>query len=208
MPEQSFKRNVAYKLRIGDLSAGKPIIENERFRFLEMGNKNVVRINIIGNIVDKYESEGEKQYSFLTIDDGSGQIKIKAFGDDVERIKELNQGQTILLIGVLRYFNNELYISPEIVKEQDPKYLLIRKMEVEKNKPQQEPKVEKEEQRAVKDKILDLIKQSEDEGGIETEKIIMSLKETSPNSINNEIQKMLEEGIIFEPRPGKVRWLG
>ena len=34
------------------------------------------------------------------------------------------------------------------------------------------------------------------------------LRGTSPEIINQEIQKMLEEGIIFEPRPGKLRWLG
>jgi hypothetical protein len=38
-------------------------------------------------------------------------------------------------------------------------------------------------------------------------KLIMSLD--APSSlINEEIQKLLEDGIIFEPRPGKVRLLG
>ena len=61
---------------------------------------------------------------------------------------------------------------------------------------------------AVKDKILGTIKGSEEDGGIEVDKIIMSLKEISPVIINQEIQKLLEEGIVFEPRPGKVRYLG
>ena len=208
MPEQDFKRNIAYKFRIGDLIIGKPVIEAERFKFLELGGRNIVRVNIIGNIVDKYESEGEKKYSFITIDDGSGQIKIKSFGDDADKLKDYSQGQTILLIGVLRHFNNELYISPEIVKEQDPKYLLVRKIEMEKNKPPQTIQNNSGEQRAIKDNILDLIKQAEEEGGIETEKIILNLKGNSPEIINTEIKKLLEEGIIFEPRPGKVRWLG
>ena len=55
---------------------------------------------------------------------------------------------------------------------------------------------------------METIKNSEDEGGIDTDNIIMDLKETSPEIINQEIKKLLEEGIIFEPRPGKVRWLG
>ncbi len=209
MPEeQQFKRHIAFKFRIGDLLIGKPIMDGERFSFLELGGKKIIRVNIIGNIVDKYESEGEKKYSFLTLDDGSGQIKLKSFGDDVEKLKNINQGQTVLIIGVLRNFNNETYISPEIIRDQDPKYLLIRKMEIEKNKSQNSEPIAREQIIAIKDRILEKIKNSEDEGGIDTDKIIMDLKETSPEIINQEIKKLLEEGIIFEPRPGKVRWLG
>ena len=61
---------------------------------------------------------------------------------------------------------------------------------------------------AIKDKILEKIKSSEEDGGIETDKIILELREATPEIINQELQKLLEEGIIFEPRPGKVRWLG
>ena len=209
MTDQQFKRNIAFKYRIGDLLIGKPIFDGERFSFLELGNKKIIRVNIIGNIVDKYEAEGEKQYIFLTLDDGSGQIKLKSFGDDSTKFKSLNQGDTVVVIGVLRNFNNETYISPEIIKPMDPKYLLIRKLELEKNRVENSPAVvEKSEITAIKDKILEKIKSSEQEGGIEVDKIIMELRETSPEIINQEIKKLLEEGIIFEPRPGKMRWLG
>lgn len=206
---EQFKRHIAYKYRIGDLLIGKPIFDGERFSFLELGNKQILRVNIVGNIVDRYDSEGERKYSFLTLDDGSGQIKLKSFGDDIERIKDITQGQTVIVIGLLRNFNNETYIAPEIVKEQDPKYLLIRKKELEKERATTAPPVtEKTEIVAIKDKILEEIKKSEDDGGIEVDKIIMSLRETSPEIINQEIKKLLEEGIVFEPRPGKLRWLG
>lgn len=206
--EQQFKRNIAYKLRIGDLLIGKPIMDEERFKFLELGDKKIVRVNVIGNIVDKYQSEGEKKFIFLTLDDGSGQMQIKAFGDDVDKFKEIHHGETVLIIGVLRHWNNDTYISPEIIKEQNPKYLLVRKLELEKQRANEAPPIKKEEVIVLKDKILDMIKNSEEEGGIETDKIIMNIRETSPEIINQEIQKLLEEGIIFEPRPGKVRYLG
>ncbi len=216
MPDQQFKRNIAYKLRIGDLLVGKPIMDGEKFSFLELGGKRIVRVNVIGNVIERYDSEGERKYSFLTIDDGSGQIKLKSFGDDVQKLDNLSQGQTIVTIGVLRVFNNELYISPEIVRLQDPKYLLIRKLEVEKNRitspPAQGPETpagqKPGQSNSIRDKILEDIKNSEEDGGVYIDKIIMSHKETSADIINTEIQKLLEEGIIFEPRPGKVRWLG
>ncbi len=209
MPEQDqFKRHIAYKFRIGDILIGKPVMDGERFSFLELGNKKIVRVNIIGNIVDKYENQGERKYSFFTLDDGSGQIVLKCFGDDAEKFSQVSQGQTVLVIGVLRNFNNETYISPEVIREQDTKYLLVRKMEIEKVKSQSVEPIAREQIIAVKDKILEAIQNSEDEGGIEIDNLIMNLRDISPIIINQEIQKLLEEGIIFEPRPGKVRYLG
>ena len=134
MADQQFKRNIAYKLRIGDILIGKPIFDAERFIFLELGDKKIVRINLVANIVDKFESEGEKKFIVFTVDDGSGQIKMRAFAEDVEKFKDFSQGQTILVIGVVRSFNNELYILPEIIREQEQKYLLLRKLETEKTK--------------------------------------------------------------------------
>lgn len=208
MADEQFKRNIAYKHRIGDLLLGKPQMNNEKFMFLELGDKKIVRVNIIGSIIDKFLNEGDKNYLFFTLDDGSGQIKLKVFGDDLNKFKEVEQGQTVLVIGVLKNWNNETYISPEIIREQDPKYLLLRKLEIEKEKSSKSEPVTKNQIIALKDKLVEKIKNSEDNGGIEIDKIIMELNEVSPAIINQEIKKLLEEGIIFEPRPGKVRYLG
>jgi len=206
--EQKFKRNIAFKFRIGDLLVGKPIFDEDRFSFLELGDKKIVRVNIVGNIVDRYDAEGEKKYTFFTLDDGSGQIKLRAFADDVERFKGVAQGQTVLVIGVLRNFNNETYIAPEIIKEQDPKYLLVRKLELEKTRSTTAAPIQKEQVVAIKDTILEKIKSSEAEGGIDVDKIILELRDASPEVINQEIKKLLEEGVIYEPKPGRVRYLG
>ncbi|MEM3091277.1 MAG: OB-fold nucleic acid binding domain-containing protein, partial [Candidatus Pacearchaeota archaeon] len=196
----------------GDIFVGKPVLNDGRFIFLELGDKKIVKVNLVGNIVDKYEtqpdlSEGRK-YLFFTLDDGSGQIRLKSFGDDYEKFKNFFQGQTIIVIGNLKYWNNETYISPDIIRETDPKYLLLRKLETEKDKIISSEGIEKEKIVAIKDKILDLIKNSENEGGIEIEKIIENFPTISLKLIDQEIQRLLEEGIIFEPRPGKIRYLG
>ena len=212
MPEeQQFKRHIAYKLRIGNILIGKPIVNEERFSFLELGDKKIIRVNVLGNIVDRYESVGGdkgRKYVFLTLDDGSGQIRLKIFGDDYEKFKDIVQGQTVVVIGVLRHWNNEIYISPEIIREMDPRYLLVRKLETEKDKSINVKPVEKGQIFAIKDKILELIKNSEENNGIEINEIIQKFHETPQTIINQEIQKLLEEGIAFEPRPGKIRWLG
>ncbi|MEK6820350.1 MAG: OB-fold nucleic acid binding domain-containing protein [Nanoarchaeota archaeon] len=198
------KRATAYKLKIGDILAGKQAMDGERFNFLELGNRQIIRVNIIANVVEKYESEGERKYLSLTIDDASGQIRIKAFGEDAENFKEISQGDSVMVIGRLRSFNNELYVLPEIIKKQEPSYLLVRKLELEREKPKQIPK---EQVRAVKDQIIEMIKTAESEGGVDTDKLIMNI-DVSPDIINQEITKLLEEGLVYEPRPGKIRYLG
>lgn len=205
-----YKRNVAYKLRIGDILLGKPIFDNDKFVHLELGAKNIVRTNIVGNIIDKYESEGEKKYLFFTLDDGSGQIKLKIFGeDDTKKFRGIGQGETVVIIGVVRNWNNETYIQPEIISGRDPKYLLVRKLEIEKQKKDTtKPVKDKKEVQAIKDRILERIKNAENDGGIDSEKIILEFRDVSPDTINEEITKLLEEGIIFEPRPGRLRYLG
>ena len=204
-----YKRNTAYKLRIGDLILGKPVFDGDKFLFLELGNKKISRTNVVGNIIDKYDAEGEKKYTFFTLDDGSGQIKLKSFGEDSLKFSGIEQGETVVVIGVLRNWNNETYIQPEIIKGLEPKYLLVRKLEIEKERKENSKPIEtKEEAKAINDQILDAIKNSEDDGGIDTEKIILEFREVSPDIINSEVQKLLEEGIIFEPRPGRLRYLG
>ena len=204
MPEQQFKRNVAYKIKIGSIMSGKPIMEGDKIKSLETEGKQIVRANVIGNIVDKYIQEGEKKFGSLTLDDGSGQIKVKAFGDDVEKFNELNLGDTLVLIGLVRSWNNEIYLTPEIIKKKDISYLLLRKLEIESNMPKS---LDKAQVSDMKEKIVGMVKEAEASGGIDIEKIILSLKE-HPDAINQEIKRLLEEGMVYEPRPGKLRWLG
>ena len=52
-----------------------------------------------------------------------------------------------------------------------------------------------------------MVKDAEKDNGIEIEKLILDLKE-HPDVINSEIKKLLEDGIAYEPRPGKLRYLG
>ena len=39
--EQKFKRNTAYKYRIGDILIGTPAFNENRFSFLELGDKKI-----------------------------------------------------------------------------------------------------------------------------------------------------------------------
>lgn len=202
--EQQFRRHVAYKLRIGQILAGQPSFENEKLKSVSIDSKEVSRVNIIANVTDKFVQDGEKKYASLTLDDASGQIKAKLFGEDIDKLNEINQGDTILTIGLLRSWNNEVYITPEIMKKKDPRFLLIRKLEIDSEQPRV---LDKSKIAELKDKVLSMVKNAEPDGGVAIDTIIMELKET-PDHINAEIKKLLEDGSIYEPRPGKLRYLG
>jgi hypothetical protein len=51
-------------------------------------------------------------------------------------------------------------------------------------------------------------KKAEPDEGINKDDIIMKITSSPPDLVSKEIQKLLEEGILYEPRPGRVRYLG
>ncbi len=262
MAEEFKKRQTAHKVSIGMLMSdlGKVHFdENQRFRYLEVAAKDIYRINLVASIIDKFESN-QKQYINITLDDGTGNIRVKAFADSTHLLQNVQLGDSVIIIGVLRFYNDELYIMPEIIKNLDPKWLVARKLELEQeygelynntkaydnlnadhqeNIPQNEvvsnqstPKVNQtiipvnQEQVSVekigsdkpvqdssqealpslREKIIQGIKVSDAEGGIDIDKLIMSMKDPV-DLINKEVTELLEEGSIYEPKPGRLRIL-
>ncbi|MEM1535605.1 MAG: OB-fold nucleic acid binding domain-containing protein [Candidatus Pacearchaeota archaeon] len=229
MQEQEFKKRfTAYRLSIGMILCAEQLFEEERFYALSFNNKEISRVNVIATVVDKFVSD-TKPYISITIDDNTGTIRVKAFADDVALLKDIQIGDTVLVVGLLRQFNNELYILPDLVKVLDPKWLLARKLELmheygalyetmQKLQKLEEQELQLEQERieeifeegagskSLRDKLLDIIREAEAQQGISIEKIILMLKE-DPEKINQEIRALLEEGSIFEPKPGFLRIL-
>ena len=271
MPEEFKKRQTAYKISIGMILSSTEAIhfdENQRFKFVELNGRDIYRINLIANVIDKFESN-QKPYVSLTLDDGTGNIRVKAFADSTKILQGLQLGDTVLLIGVLRFYNDELYAMPEIIKAVEPKWLVARKLELEdeygqmyetskaydgyetrvqevpesegksiqqsspmmsnfqnkeissfmKKQVEQAPNVPNVEeevdeikigpspaQQGVRDKVFELIKAADADGGLDIDKIIMALKEPV-DQINKEITELLEDGTIYEPKPGRLRVL-
>lgn len=216
MPELR-KRETAYKIRIGELLRGSQIFDqsqsgtldniNPRLLHVELGDKKIIRVNIIANIVDKFESQGETRFASITLDDGSGQVKARVFGEEINKFQDIIQGDTLLVIGLLRSFKQELYILPEIIRKQDSKYLLIRKLEIDKKNRPLIP-ADKQKIRAFRDQIIELIKISEVYQGIDKDEIIMKLNNIKPEIISQELQRLIEDGLVYESKPGRVRYLG
>jgi len=132
MPEEFKKRQTAFKVSIGMISSSDKVHfdEENRFRYVEVKGKEIYRINLIANVIDKFESN-QKQYINITLDDGTGNIRVKAFADSIHLLQNIHLGDSVILVGVIRFYNDELYVMPEIIKAVDPKWLVARKLELE-----------------------------------------------------------------------------
>ncbi|UCD21208.1 MAG: hypothetical protein JSW08_01540 [archaeon] len=221
------QRYTAYRLSVGMILNSKAVFDQGRFRSVTFNEKEIGRVNVIATVIDKFVSD-TKPYASITLDDNTGNIRVKGFADDIKKFENIELGDTVTVIGVLRIFNEELYISAEIIKPVDARWLLARKLELtkeygelydqnkkiteEKPEPVQEPEVIKTEkiedpvENSLRVKLVDMIKESEGNGGINVEQIILTLKEPV-EKINEEIKNLLEEGSIFEPKPGFLRIL-
>src|SRR3989344_6803359 len=124
------KRQTAYKLWIASI-VSSPFIKKEgewEPNYLEFNNSQISRVNLIATVVDKFDNDS---YCTIIVDDGSGEIRVRAFKDDVHLLKELKKGEMISVIGRLREYNEEVYIIPEIVNNiDDPNFELLRKIEL------------------------------------------------------------------------------
>jgi len=217
----AMQRQTAYKMRIGDLLNGNIIFNGDRFSSLEIKNQKIARVNLIVNVVDKYSNES-KNYHAITIDDGTGQIRVKGFSDSSFLLLPVQIGDTIKIVGWIRHFNDEIYVLPEIVLRVDPKWAYVRKLELLKEygeykeniqdseQQEQEPEIirekleDNEAQESAKSIILRKIKENKE--GIDMEKLILEIK-CSMDEINDAVSELISEGEIYEPKPGHLRSL-
>ena len=196
-------RQTAYKIWIGTLMKGKIIQENERYTSVQIGTKKISRVNLIANVIDKYSDEN-KPYVSITLDDSTGQIRVKAFADFTNILSDVNVGDTVLIIGMIRVFNNEIYVSPEIVRIVEPKWGLVRKLELlkEYGKFESETKTPVD-GKSGRERVLEMLKNNPT--GMDIDKIIMTLHDIDVSEINNIILGLISDGLIYEPMPGKLR---
>jgi len=125
----SFRREIAYKILLGQLREGK-IVQEEGIHLLMLPSlEKVIRVNVIATILIK---EKVGNITNILVDDGTGQVVLRFF-EQLPLIEQIQIGNTILIIGKPRMYNQEVYLSPEIVKKVLPAWLQIRKKELLQN---------------------------------------------------------------------------
>jgi hypothetical protein len=210
--EKSQKRQVAYKVKINDILKGEYIKEEGEWvpNYVQVGDKKVSRVNLMAVVVSKQDQENTSNKSLL-IDDSSGKISIRSFEEN-DSWNNINVGEFVLVIGRPREYFNEKYIVSEILKKVDnPLWAEIRKLELEdKNEPEGSSKpetIEVNDEPIVEDinkKIFDLIKDIDSGEGADTQEVITKSNIDKAEGI---INSLLEQGEVFEIKPGKLKIL-
>ena len=191
-------RQVANKVWITQVANGE-FVRQEGFNpsYVEIRGNKVSRVNLMATVVSKFLSEDEN-YGTLTLDDGTETIRVKAFGPDVMKIRKVNVGSVVTLVGKLKHYQNETYISPEVAREvTDPNWLIVRKLElgepveVKKIEKKEVPKTEtKPEEKTTSSKELVPKSKALREEEIQTIKIS---PEKEQASLNDKIIKLIKE---------------
>jgi len=127
------KRIPSVKMRIADIVNGKffPGSKEEMLPsyVITSFGKKVARVNVVATMVEVFSDE-EGKYCFISVDDATGIIRVKAFGEDTKLLEGIKAGDLVLIIGKVKEYNGEIYISCEIAKKVEPNYENLRKIEI------------------------------------------------------------------------------
>lgn len=125
------KRMTAKKARLMDIAKGRytPADGMKPGYILTPYGMRVSRARVMATVVSKFVSE-DKNFASVTIDDGTETMRAKSFGT-TKFFDNVNLGDSVDVIGKIRYYNDEIYIAPEIViKITDPNFESLRRLEL------------------------------------------------------------------------------
>lgn len=219
---EQIERLPACKVWLSSINNGSYVKPTGEFTppHLDVDGKKVSRINLIATAVQKTETE-DKSYSSLTVDDGSAQIRIKTWRDDTKLLSQVNVSDVLIIIGKIREYQDEIYITPEIVKKVSSKLQILRNLELYKEYGKPKPlsiilrkqaleeksfNVEEERigdnQEQKRQKLLNRIEELDDGGGAEISKLISDSGLPDAEKI---LQSLLLEGEVFNISSSKVK---
>ncbi len=129
-------RATAKKVKVEDLINGEynRTPEGEPNSLTTPWEQEVLRVNLIATVVDKFVRD-DGGYATLHLDDGTGIIRAKAWGDDVEDLDNYGEGDIVNVVGKVREYDEEIHVVPEIIRElDDPNWELVRELEILENR--------------------------------------------------------------------------
>ncbi len=199
---QDFKRHTAYKVRICDLLNGEYVKRGgwEPSYFLLPQGK-VSRINVVAIVVSVEEGN-----QFL-IDDGTGNMLVRSFQDSPKVLPAV--GDLVLIVGRPKEWGQTKYIVPEIVRKlENRQWLVVRQMEIKHLKeiiPKKEvPKHSPPKELGPYQRVLQIIDMLDKGDGASQDEVTLKSGLKDAQKI---ISKLLEEGEIFQVKPGKIKIL-
>ena len=126
--QKIIKRQTAYRVWLRDIhSSESQVDETSGLKIFSAYGKHIVRVNVIGSVIGYFYSGG---YGSLVIDDGSAQVRLKVWADDLSLVEGRDIGDFVLIIGRIAEFKGERYIRPEIVRLISLDWALLRRLEL------------------------------------------------------------------------------
>lgn len=219
MEKNTYVRHVAVKIPLRYVTGGTFTQDDgESPAYLLAQNQTkIYRLNVLATILSK---EVQGTITNLYVDDGTGKVVVRSFEPHPE-LDALSVGKVVLVIGKVRVYNQEKYISPEIIKKVPASWLAVRILELgltpaevlQSQLPDEpvrsEPTVTVEEVVDASDsmprqKIIILIKELDLGSGALMDDVIE--KSALPGT-EQLLEKMLQSGDIFQIVPGRVKVL-
>ena len=200
------KRETASICLVRDLLDGE-FVKTEGWNpsYIKTRIGNISRASLMGVLVSK-DPDG------LVFDDGSGRMLLRSF--DEASFSNVEVGDFLLVVGRPRVYNEQKYVLPEIMKKLPPAWGEFRKREIELISANAR-ELPKENRVAVSEpvaptanyfqKLLDFIKDLDTGEGAPSEEV---MKRSGVPNAESLMRKLIEEGEIFELRPGRVKILG
>ncbi|MBI1972914.1 hypothetical protein HYS50_02830 [Candidatus Woesearchaeota archaeon] len=219
-------RQTAYKLWIAEIIDADYTRQEGEWEpnSLDIKGIKVARVNVLGTITEVFVNP-TGDYAAVTIEDGSASVAIRVFKGDVRLVTGLNIGDSILVIGRPKQYQNEIYIVPETVKKLDhPAWMKVRKAELMQARGIIQQKVQPAPQEAsvrevreeliannkslvsnegVRQKMLNLL-EKQGELGMDIDMLIQAT-ETEEEEAEKIIEELIKEGEIYMSRPGVLK---
>jgi RPA family protein len=162
------------------------------FIITNLGEK-ISRVNIVAIVTDKFVSEDEN-YATLTIDDGTGAIRVKAFREKVQLLEKIERADLVLVVGKLKEYGGEVYINCELIKKiEDPNYESFRRLEILHKLIQQKKIVEKLKELAERVTLDELKKIALEKFKIDEDSLKEILGEKFKEDYKQKILKLIEK---------------
>jgi RPA family protein len=169
-------------------------------------------VRVLATVVSRFKSD-DGRYGSLTLDDTTDTITSRAFDEDVQLIESTEEGDIVDVIGRVKEYEDEKYISVESVsKIADPNWELVRKLElalkikrlggdVEASEESVAEEVVGEDPKSV---VIDLIEELDEGDGV---KYVRLIDETgfSDENLEEILTELMEKGEIYEPKIGKFK---
>jgi RPA family protein len=92
-------RQTAYKLWIANILSSPYTKSTEEFapNYIKLNNQEISRVNVIATVVETFVNQ-EQTLASITLDDGSGSLRVRAFKEEIKILTNVSMGDLVMVI--------------------------------------------------------------------------------------------------------------